>query len=81
MEQVVVFKIAVDAILAARSKHVFLGIDDNGLASIVKTNGNMSGHLVLRGGKDGPNYNAESVSIAVQMLKDCLLYTSPSPRD
>ena len=69
-------QIAVDAILAARSKHVFLGIDDNGLASIVKTNGNMSGHLVLRGGKDGPNYNAESVSIAVQMLKDNDLYPS-----
>ena len=63
-------EIAVDGIVAARSEHVFLGIDDNGVASIVKTAGNPAGHLVLRGGKTGPNYHAESVAAAQHMLQE-----------
>ena len=63
-------QIAVDGIVAARSKHVFLGIDDNGAASIVQTVGNPTGHLVLRGGKTGPNYDAKSVASAIQMLEE-----------
>ena len=63
-------QIAIDAIIAARSRHVFLGIDDNGAASIVKTTGNPTGHLVLRGGKTGPNYDAASVSSAINLLND-----------
>ncbi len=61
-------QIAVDAIVAAASNHVFLGIDDNGRAAIVKTTGNDAGHLVLRGGKTGPNYDAESVESAKRLL-------------
>jgi 3-deoxy-7-phosphoheptulonate synthase len=61
-------QIAVDAIVAAAADHAFLGIDDQGRASIVKTTGNHAGHLVLRGGKTGPNYDAESVASAKRML-------------
>ena len=62
--------IAVDGIVAARSEHVFLGIDDNGAASIVHTSGNPSAHLVMRGGKAGTNYDAESIASAQSMLED-----------
>ena len=61
--------IAVDGIVAARSQSVFLGIDDDGVASVVKTMGNPGAHLVLRGGKRGPNYDAESVASAQGLLE------------
>lgn len=63
-------QIAVDGIVAARSAHVFLGIDDNGAASIVQTAGNPTGHLVLRGGKNGPNYDPQSVATAIGLLEE-----------
>jgi 3-deoxy-7-phosphoheptulonate synthase len=62
--------IAVDGIVAARSEHVFLGIDDNGTASIVSTSGNPGVHLVMRGGKTGTNYDAKSIASAQKMLED-----------
>ena len=62
--------IAVDGIVTARSEHVFLGIDDNGVASLVKTTGNPAGHLILRGGKSGPNYDAKSVAAAQRKLEE-----------
>ena len=62
-------QIAADGVLAAREEHVFLGIDDDGVASIVKTTGNPAGHLVLRGGARGPNYDAESVASAQEVLR------------
>ena len=63
-------QIAADGVLAAGEEHVFLGIDDNGVAAIVKTTGNPAGHLVLRGGATGPNYDAESVASAQRILSD-----------
>jgi 3-deoxy-7-phosphoheptulonate synthase len=62
-------QIAIDGIVAAKSDHVFLGIDENGAASIVKTNGNPAVHLILRGGTTGPNYDSESVGRAISLLK------------
>jgi 3-deoxy-7-phosphoheptulonate synthase len=62
-------EIAVDGIMAARAEHVFLGIDDDGVASVVRTKGNPAGHLILRGGKTGPNYDVESVAAAQKMLQ------------
>ena len=61
-------QIAVDGIIAARSEHVFLGIDDEGAGSIVHTTGNPACHLILRGGKDGPNYDAKSITSAMGNL-------------
>jgi 3-deoxy-7-phosphoheptulonate synthase len=61
-------QIAVDGIVAARSEHVFLGIDDEGAGSIVHTTGNPACHLILRGGKDGPNYDAKSIASAMGNL-------------
>jgi 3-deoxy-7-phosphoheptulonate synthase len=60
---------AVNAMLAATTPHHFLGINMDGLASIVTTTGNPDGHLVLRGGADHPNYYAEDVQSAAHCLK------------
>jgi len=34
--------------------HSFLGIDQEGITSIIRTTGNPAGHVVLRGGRDDP---------------------------
>jgi 3-deoxy-7-phosphoheptulonate synthase len=56
--------IAINGMLSASHPHRFLGINSHGLASIVTTTGNPDTHLVLRGGKDGPNYDAAHVEKA-----------------
>ena len=56
--------VAINSILACKESHTFLGIDDFGKASIVKTSGNQNGHLILRGGKK-PNYYKENVEETV----------------
>lgn len=62
-------KIAADAIQAARAPQGFLGIDHQGAAAEVYTTGNPDGHLVLRGGEDGPNYDAAAVASAQATLE------------
>lgn len=59
---------ATNAMLTASRPHHFLGINHHGLASIVKTTGNPDCHLVLRGGKHGPNYDRTQVDQAAQEL-------------
>ena len=59
---------ATNAMLAASQPHHFLGINHHGLASIVTTTGNPDTHLVLRGGKQGPNYEAPHVAKAQEVL-------------
>lgn len=61
---------ATNAMLAANQPHRFLGINHHGLASIVKTTGNPDTHLVLRGGKQGPNYAKDQVEQATEELAD-----------
>ncbi len=59
---------AINAMEAAARPHHFLGIDQEGQASIVSTTGNPDGHLVLRGGKRGPNYHPEAIEEAAAQL-------------
>ncbi len=61
--------VAINAMLAANQVHHFLGINAEGLASIVTTTGNPSTHLVLRGGKHGPNYDIGNLEKAAQALE------------
>ena len=64
---------AINAMEAAARPHHFLGINQNGQAAIVSTTGNPDGHLVLRGGKGGPNYHPEAVEqAAAQLSRDGL---------
>ena len=59
---------AMNAMLAASQPHHFLGINHSGLASIVTTTGNPDCHLVLRGGKGGPNFSADHVTRAAEEM-------------
>ena len=68
-------QIAIDAMAAARHPHSFLGIDEDGLTCIVQTAGNPQCHLILRGGRSGPNFDAVSIAGAVHGLKDANLPT------
>lgn len=54
--------VAINAMLSASTAHAFLGIDDQGTVAIINTKGNAYGHVILRGGSNGPNH--DSVSIA-----------------
>jgi 3-deoxy-7-phosphoheptulonate synthase len=47
--------------VSARTPHNFLGIDQDGVTSIIRTTGNHVGHVVLRGGRSRPNYDAASL--------------------
>jgi 3-deoxy-7-phosphoheptulonate synthase len=62
-------QIAVDAMCSARTPHSFLGIDQDGITSIVRTTGNPDGHMVLRGGRSRTNYDAASIRDAETRLK------------
>ena len=67
---------AIDAILACQAPHSFLGIDQGGHSSIIKTTGNPYTHLVLRGGGGQTNYHEHEVSAAAEKLKAARLSTS-----
>ncbi|TCJ20561.1 3-deoxy-7-phosphoheptulonate synthase [Rubrobacter taiwanensis] len=62
-------QIAIDAVRAVSSPHSFLGVTEQGLAGIVQTRGNPDCHVILRGGKSGPNYDADSVQRTLQALR------------
>jgi 3-deoxy-7-phosphoheptulonate synthase len=62
-------QIPVDACRAAAAPHAFAGIDDAGAPAILYTAGNPDGHVILRGGGDGPNYGADDVAKAVELLR------------
>jgi 3-deoxy-7-phosphoheptulonate synthase len=61
-------KVAVDAVRAAAAKHAFAGVDFAGTPAIQHTTGNPDCHVILRGGKGAPNYDAESVAAALTQL-------------
>jgi 3-deoxy-7-phosphoheptulonate synthase len=62
-------QVALDAMLAAKTPHSFLGIDTDGNTCIVNTKGNPWGHLILRGGRSGANYAAAHIKEAEERLK------------
>jgi 3-deoxy-7-phosphoheptulonate synthase len=61
-------QVAIDAMGSARSPHNFLGVDEFGFTSVVRTTGNPAGHIVLRGGRGTTNYDAASIRDAEQQL-------------
>lgn len=61
-------QVAVDGIGAAAAPHVFMGINPDGLAALVRTTGNPDAHVILRGGAAGPNFSAADVAGARERL-------------
>ena len=60
---------AVDAVRSAMQPHHFLSVTKQGLAAIVATRGNPDCHIVLRGGREGPNYDTYQIGRALELLK------------
>jgi 3-deoxy-7-phosphoheptulonate synthase len=66
-------QVAVDAVRAAAVPHAFAGIALNGSPAIMHTRGNPDCHIILRGGKAAPNYGAEPVAAALELLRAAAL--------
>ncbi len=60
--------VALNALQSVASPHSFLGINASGQVAVMHTRGNPDAHLVLRGGSNGPNYDADSVARAESEL-------------
>jgi 3-deoxy-7-phosphoheptulonate synthase len=58
-----------DAINAAMRPHHFLSVTSAGHSAIFSTTGNEDAHIILRGGSDGPNYDAVSVDQVAQSMQ------------
>jgi 3-deoxy-7-phosphoheptulonate synthase len=63
-------QVALDAMRASSHRHSFLGINDQGRISIIRTLGNKWSHLILRGGTGQPNYDAQTVAEAERRLRE-----------
>lgn len=61
-------KIAIDAIRAAKASHYFYSPDKGGRMTVYRTSGNPYGHIILRGGENGPNFDPQSVQSACDAL-------------
>jgi 3-deoxy-7-phosphoheptulonate synthase len=59
---------AINALESARRAHAFLGINQEGMTSVIHTEGNPDGHIVLRGGVM-PNYDAASIRACEALLE------------
>jgi 3-deoxy-7-phosphoheptulonate synthase len=70
---------AVDAVLSARSPHLFPSVTKQGVSAIFETTGNDTCHVILRGGsRTGPNYGQEAVNdvsakLAAKKLCDAVM--------
>ncbi len=61
-------QVAVDACRASAVGHTFFGVTAAGAAAVVTTTGNPDTHVVLRGGRSGPNYASAHVSKALDLI-------------
>ena len=61
---------AVDAVLSARSPHLFPSVTKQGVSAIFETSGNDTCHVILRGGpRTGPNFDPSHVDEVCARLK------------
>jgi 3-deoxy-7-phosphoheptulonate synthase len=61
-------QVAVDAVRAAAARHSFTGVDPDGTPAILQTSGNADAHVILRGGRNEPNYGPAEVAEALGRL-------------
>jgi 3-deoxy-7-phosphoheptulonate synthase len=61
-------QVAVDACRASAASHTFFGVTPAGAAAVVTTAGNSDTHVILRGGRSGPNYSASHVAKALDLV-------------
>ena len=61
--------VAINALQSVSQPHHFLGIDQQGKISVLRTRGNAYGHVILRGGGGRPNYDSVNVALCEQALE------------
>lgn len=61
--------VAVDAIQAASAPHAFIGVMPDGQTGIFRTKGNRYCHVILRGGKNSPNYYPQYIAFTTELLR------------
>ncbi len=59
---------AINAIISSSKPHSFLSVNRHGQLCIKRTEGNWRGHLILRGGKNGPNYDDVTIQSSLSQL-------------
>ena len=62
--------VAINALKSVNEGHSFLGIDPEGIVSVIHSTGNKHAHIVLRGGGGKPNYDSVSVALTERELED-----------
>ncbi|MBE5204546.1 3-deoxy-7-phosphoheptulonate synthase [Pectobacterium quasiaquaticum] len=60
---------AINAMRAAAMPHRFVGINQTGQVCLLQTQGNIDGHVILRGGKN-PNYSAQDVAECEKQMQE-----------
>jgi 3-deoxy-7-phosphoheptulonate synthase len=60
--------VAINALQSVMKPHSFLGINQAGQVAIIRTRGNPYGHIVLRGGANGPNYDSVTIALVEKEL-------------
>jgi len=61
--------VATNALQSVANPHRFLGINRQGQVSVFTTKGNPYGHIVLRGGSTGPNYDSVHIKLCEEALE------------
>jgi 3-deoxy-7-phosphoheptulonate synthase len=61
--------VATNALQSVANPHRFLGINRQGQVSVFTTGGNSYGHIVLRGGSAGPNYDSVHIKLCEEALE------------
>lgn len=62
--------VAVEAVRSAVMPQVFPGMGAGGEPVVLRGRGNVDGHVVLRGGSNGPNYDAMAVKSTLALLAE-----------
>lgn len=61
-------QVAADALVACGAPHAFMGMTKMGQVAIFETAGNGDCHVILRGGRRGPNYSPADIDAACAIL-------------
>jgi len=63
-------QVALNAMISARHPHSFLGINVDGMTSVIKTMGNPDRHIVLRGGGGKTNFAPADIERAAALVSE-----------
>ena len=64
-------EVAINALQSVSQPHSFLGIDHLGQVSVIHSAGNPHAHIVLRGGRNKPNFDSVNIALTELELERC----------